>query len=302
MIKRLLFAFIGLSLSSAGFAQQGVPNGGFNSWTGIKPNNWVTINDIVFMGNDTSAFKDVTSFVEGTSSLRLETVKLSSNPFAPYGIPDTVGLAFTGAINFTGPALITGFPYSARPAELLFAQKYTPNGMDTAWATVVLQKWNSTTMMRDTVATGLWWTVNTTTSFSYQSVPLFYNPLMLNAYPDTAVVLFSSSSYTAPKVGSKLWVDNAVFNGWTGVDEASSSEMVNVYPNPANEVVTFSVAAAGAAYVEIYDVAGRKLAETAVWNRRAELSARTYPAGAYLYAIVTDKREVISRGKFSISH
>jgi hypothetical protein len=302
MIKKLLFAFIGLSLSTSGIAQQGVPNGGFNSWTGIRPNSWVTVNDIVFMGNDTSAYKDVTSYVEGTASIRMKTVKLNTNPFAAYGIPDTVGLAFTGAINFAGPSLTTGFAYTGRPAELVFAHKYAPVGMDTAWATVILQKWNSSSMMHDTIATGLWWTTNTTSTFTYQTIPLFYNPLMINSYPDTAIVLFSSSSYVAPQVGSTLWIDNVGWLGWTALGETSANEAAYAYPNPASDMVNFSAVAAGAAYIEIYDVTGKKITETAVWDRKAELPARHYPAGVYLYSVLDDKRGIIGRGKFSISH
>lgn len=302
MIKKLLFAFIGLSFSYAGFAQQGVPNGGFNSWSGIKPNNWVTVNETTFMGNDTSAFKDMTSYVEGTASLRLETIKLNTNPFAAYGIPDTVGLAFTGAINFVGPSLTTGFAYSARPAELIFAHKYAPVGSDTAWATVMLTKWNSTTMSADTVATGLWLTFTATNTFTHQALPLIYNPAMSSAYPDTAIILFSSSSYVAPQVGSTLWIDNVVWNDWTGIEEVSESKVVNVYPNPSNETVNFSATADDAAYVEVYDIAGRRLTELSIRNRRAELGAQDYVPGTYLYAILNHKREIIERGKFSISH
>lgn len=302
MIKKLLLAFVSLSLASAGFAQQGVPNGGFNSWSGIKPNNWVTVNDIVFMGNDTSAFKDVTSFVEGTASLRLETVKLSTNPFAAYGIPDTVGIAFTGAINFVGPSLTTGFAYSARPAELVFAHKYSPVSGDTAWATVMLTKWNNSTMSADTIATGLWLTFNTTTTFTHQTVPLIYNAAMGNAYPDTAVILFSSSSYVAPQIGSTLWIDNVVWNGWTGIEDASGNETAYAYPNPSNELVNFSVAAGEAEYIEVYDLAGRKMTEVAISNHKAQLPAQAYAAGTYMYVVVNSKREVISRGKFNISH
>jgi hypothetical protein len=303
MTRKLLFTFfICLSLISASIAQ--IPNNGFNSWTNYNPNNWVTANVTMFMGNDTSAFP-ITSgpdLKEGSTTLKLTTIKLATNPFAP-NLPDTVGVLFTGSINFFSGSLITGFPYTGRPNDMSFLCKYNPVGTDTAWASVMLQKWNNMTNMRDTIAIGTWGVYgNMASSWSAQTVPLVYNPTLSSVFPDTAVIVFSSSSYFRPKIGSALYLDAVGFNGWNGIDEISKADGAYVYPNPAENEVTFAVAMEEAAYVQVFDITGRKTDMAVVKNRKANIAVTSYTAGIYLYNILDEKGTVLTHGKLSITH
>jgi hypothetical protein len=296
MIRKLLFALL-LSLPLASFAQ--IPNYGFNSWTNQNPNSWATANLIMSFGNPQSAFRDTIIVKEGVASIRIETVKLVNNIFAP-DLPDTVGIAFTGNITFSG--LAPGFPYAARPSELAFAYQYAPSSGDTAWASVVLQKWNTSTNMRDTVATGFWFTTGTTSSWTMPTIPLVYNATNPTAYPDTAIILFSSSSYFSPKIGSKLWVDDLAWYGWSGIDAMGiPGEGVTPYPNPASDAISFSVVMPGAATISIFDVTGRMLDAAAITGRTASISTASYAAGVYTYSVLDSNGNVISRGKFNIA-
>lgn len=301
MTKKILsLIFVVLALFSSAFAQQGVPNGYFNTWTNYNPDNWITVNVTFILGNDTSAWKETSgpNHKEGAATMRLETIKLNNNPFAP-DLPDTVGVAFTGAINLFTGQLTTGFPYAARPSDLVFYYKNDVMPGDTTWATIMLQKWNSMTMTRDTIASGLWWTITDQPNWTLQSVPLYYNTAFTNAYPDTAVILFSSSSYYTPQVGSKIWLDAVAFSGWTGVDEMNQPAGVRVFPNPATTEVSFNVDISGAATIEVFDLAGRKVDAVQIWKHRAALPVEGYKPGIYLYSILDGSGQVMERGKFS---
>jgi hypothetical protein len=305
MKRKLLFTLsICLALFSTVNAQQTIPNGGFDTWTNYNPNSWVTTNvTMSILGNDTSAFK-ITSGPDhksGAATMKLTTIKLNNNPFAPQ-LPDTVGVLFTGVINFVTGTLTTGFGYTGRPSDLSFYYRYVPMPNDTAFATIILQKWNAATSSRDTIATGVWATTVNTPNWTLQSVPLYYNPLFINAYPDTAAVLFSSSSYIAPKIGSALFLDDVAFMGWTGVDEMTQPEGVRVFPNPASSEVNFAVDMEGAATIEIFDVTGRKVDVARMTGHRAIVPVSFYKPGIYHYTVLDETGKALAHGKLSAMH
>lgn len=306
MKRKLLLLFGASLLASVSFAQE-IPNAGFNSWSNNNPNNWVTANAVSFMGNPQSAFMETAAphLKEGAATLRLTSVRLSANPFAQYGIPDTIGIAFTGVVNFLGPSLITGYPYTARPSALNFYQKYTPTGTDTASATVLLQRWNSSTMSRDTIATGLWQTYTASNEYSLETVTLTYNPDFANTtiYPDTAIILFSSTSLFKPKEGSSFYIDALSWTGWNGVDEMGiKGEGVQVYPNPSSAAVTFDVTVSNAASLEVFDASGRLVDAAEIRKMSASLSTSGYSPGIYFFNVLDNSRNVVDRGRFSVAH
>jgi hypothetical protein len=304
MRKKLLSLLsMGLALFSTAFAQQGVPNGYFNTWTNYNPNGWLTANVTFLLGNDTSAFMETSgpNHKEGAASMRLESIKLNSNPFAPT-LPDTVGVAFTGAINMFTGQVTTGFPYAARPSDLVFYYKNDVMPGDTTWATVMLTKWNPLAMAHDTIAGASWFTTADQPNWTLQTLPLFYNTAFTNAYPDSAVVLFSASSYFQPQVGSIIWLDAVNFSGWTGVDEMSQPAGVRAFPNPAVNEVNFNVDIDGAATIEVFDLAGRKVDAVQIMKHHAVLPVHGYTSGIYLYSILNEAGQVLERGKISTTH
>lgn len=303
MTRKLLFTLSAVTaLFSASVAQQGVPNGGFNSWTNYNPNSWVTANVTFVLGNDTSAYK-ITSgpdLKEGAATMKLTTIKLNTNPFAPQ-LPDTVGIAFTGSINWVTGQVITGFAYAARPSDLSFYYKSDIMPGDTAWSTVMLTKWNGTG--RDTIASALWATTSDQSTWTLQTVPLYYNPNMpATAYPDTAAILFSSSSYFDPKIGSTLWLDDVAFSGWSGVNEMTQPDGIRVFPNPASSEVNFAVDMEGAATIEVFDMTGRKADAVAIRGHRAVIPVTGYKPGIYMYTVLDSSGKVLGRGKLSAAH
>ena len=82
--------------------------------------------------------------------------------------------------------------------------------------------------------------------------------------------------------------------------EENAISSVNVYPNPAKDVVNFQVALNGvnAADVVVTDLAGRVVA-TGVINSGAEfnLNVADYASGTYLYSVVAG--ESVMTGKFN---
>jgi predicted nicotinamide N-methyase len=69
------------------------------------------------------------------------------------------------------------------------------------------------------------------------------------------------------------------------VDETNSSNL-NVYPNPASDVLTIASSNDGATRVTITDMAGRTVQATTLNSaRRTQLDVSMLPAGTYVVTI-----------------
>jgi Secretion system C-terminal sorting domain len=87
----------------------------------------------------------------------------------------------------------------------------------------------------------------------------------------------------------------------TGINEYTNAEEVNVYPNPAENEITFAVDVAKAMAIQVYDVAGRMIHSYSVSADKAAINVSDFTNGAYLYSILGKEGIVINRGKFTVA-
>lgn len=296
---KLFFTYIFIFFCLFSFSQ---PNGGFEDWEaeygGDSPIGWQTLNFLSLMGNPHSSFKvgGLDKF-SGNYSLKIKSVHIDANPL-PTVFDDTMGGVFTGEINISPAYYKYGFPYSGRPEFLDFWYKYFPVGNDFGAAIVILTKWNG--VKRDTIA-------ETDTA-------IYYNPtyqkfqLKLNynsdEIPDTAVILLGSSKYNDfARVGSVLFVDEVVFNGWVGVDELvkNKKEQIRVFPNPAKNKINILVKTKiNDATFQIINSRGTIIDSQKLDLLNTEINTEIYPSGVYFYRILDENKNVIDKGKFTI--
>jgi hypothetical protein len=308
-MKKLVLAVSAMIAFSSGMFAQ-APDLMFESWgpaappfaTIQDPTGWATLNALNLVGTDTSVFKATTAPSQGLISAKIVTVKVVGasipNPYTSGNI-DTAGIMVMGKINISPPGLKYGKPLSGRPAMLNFTSKYTPMSGDSAFVLVYLTRFNGTT--RDTIADGKYATGATTATYAAQSITINYKPGFSTAWADTALVFASSSVYNHPgaKVGSTFYVDAMSWSGYTGINEMSAGTQISVYPNPASDVVNFSSSSPASA-VELMDITGRKIAEYGMKNNNVSVTTSAFAPGTYLYTIISDKKEVIGRGKFEV--
>ena len=269
-MKQIILSTVSCVLVIYASIAQTIPNAGFETWTKPfftydDPTGWGTSNALTIIASPTpaSVFKatagaDVHS---GSAACNIKTVAIAAgqNPL-PGQLKDTLGLAFTGSLSFAAPYLNFGFPYTQRPDSLTFYAKYTPggNGVDTAAAIVWLQNRNGASV--DTIGLGFLQMLSSAV-YSLKQVEIIYNPSFVGVNPDTAVIVLGSSGINQPQVNSSLFVDDMSFVfGPAGIEEpASNAATVSVYPNPANDVVTFKTVSSEAAAITVYDVSGKKI-------------------------------------------
>lgn len=311
-MKKILLSSVAVAaLAVSANAQAFIPNAGFESWGSTagedqQPTGWISYNIFTFSLFETSGPNPTSVTQAGTPdnyqgnySARIETVSLVSNPSAA-DIPNEAGVLYTGSVSFSAPYMFPGYGSQQRPATMEYYAKYTPSGVDSAFAIVSVTHWNGSS--RDTIATGIDLMPGAIAAYQQRSLTLMYNATFQNTIPDTISIAFSASSPFAPQVGSVLWVDAVAFNGYVGMNETTVNNGVSVYPNPSATMTQFDVTADNAQQVVVYDLAGREVRRSDFTGKVARVNSAELANGAYTYSIISTTDEVLARGQFSVAH
>ena len=139
--------------------------------------------------------------------------------------------------------------------------------------------------------------IGATSSFVQVTVPVVYpDPSLI---VDTVRITFASSSDTA-SVGSTLWVDDVTAVGVAqpiSVNNVNANNHINVYPNPATDVLY--VSGSKNVLCNLVSVNGATVATSQI-NGNGSVDLKTLPSGLYFYSL-TENGNVIQRGKVTIN-
>ena len=303
-MKKTLLSVLISGTSFCLFAQ---PTMDFETWTGNDPQGWISGNAIMLLGNPQSVFKETiaANVHGGTASMKIVTVTLTNNP-DPTAIPDPMGAAFPGKVNLAPLSMKDGYDYFSRPATCSFWYKYAPTGGDSSSCFIMLSKWNGTS--RDTLGVG-GLVMMSAASFTQGTVNMIYDPVFSNTLPDSMRIYFTATCYTTltcGTAGSTLWVDDVTFAGWNGINEHQNAQGVALFPNPAADHVTVTVAGLEEeSYVVVaYDATGRSVASASLslfnGRRSGILNTSALSSGLYSYSILDKNGKAVRAGKFSV--
>jgi hypothetical protein len=88
-----------------------------------------------------------------------------------------------------------------------------------------------------------------------------------------------------------------------GMDELDqAAQTLSVYPNPASDVVNFSIDYNKAASVKMMDITGRVIETVNFDMNNASVDVRNYNAGIYMYQVLDKEGKVIKAGKVSVNN
>ncbi len=279
---------------------------GFETWEAISgttaenPKGWASFNVVLAypLGMQQTVFKETTAPYAGNAAAKIVTQPVPA--LAQVQGYDTVGLLIIGSVDVTKAKINYGAPYTNRPEFVNFATKYQPNTSDTGFVQVQITRFNTTTNISETIATGTWNTSATTTTWTPTALKLTYDPALKNAAPDSIRIFVSSSSLFKPKVGSTLFIDDVGFSGYVSTNDINGvTNNVSVYPSPAKENVTISISV-NATAVQVSDVTGRNIGVFPMTNNKATIETANYSAGIYLYNVIGAQNNVLGRGKFEV--
>jgi hypothetical protein len=198
-----------------------------------------------------------------------------------------------------------------RPASLKGFYKYEENFIlnetdvlvrDTALVSVYLTKFNSDTQSNDTVGIGrlnLGDSVSTYTEFTVDieyiqpempdSITVFLDPSLCRRYPDQQYVVLDDDG-----IASFFTVDNLSLVGEStaGIKEIASTNTLNIFPNPAQDIIHFQTIDGE---VAIFDLTGKQVAKIESGSI-GSIDVSKLNKGTYLLRI-TDKEQIL-QGRF----
>jgi hypothetical protein len=285
------YSILFLSLFTTCVAMAQIPNASFETWTAHTgydtPDSWGNTNSLTTLASTYTCEKGTGGATGGGSYY----LKLTSKTVLTAVIP---GVAVTGTISLTGTTygVSGGFACTTRPQNLTGSWQYQASGADHAQIIVLLSKWNTALSRKDTVSfttyavPGL---PTTQTTWATFTIPLTYKD---GKYPDTAMILASSSA-TTPVAGSYIYLDNLAFSGSvaSGVAAVAEHTPTTIYPNPAKENVTVDYYCSVSGNVNIYltDIAGHLIKNITVpvasGNNNISLDLAGQTKGIYLITL-----------------
>jgi hypothetical protein len=258
-MKKTIISIAAVAFTSASLFAQ-IPNNSFEIWTSMgsysNPDGWDQLNSMTTgMGVYTCTKGTGTGTPAGVAYLKLVSKTVTGMGVMP-------GVAVSGVIDAAAMKPKSGFPYTGQPQKLTGSWQYMAGSTsDAGFIAVLLTKWNSTSMKRDTIAKANQVLSGMAMSWATFNINLTY---MNSAMPDSAIIVLSASG-TTPVANSYLYVDNLSFAGSVAgintIDTYVSN--INAYPNPTSDNITIELNAQKASTIklQLVDVTGKLIKE-----------------------------------------
>ncbi len=285
MKKNLLLVLL-IAISFGIKAQtDSIPNGGFENWQNSgsydDPISWYTLNFLVDVGFDTTAFRTTDAHTG------MYAVKLVSQTSSFQDIP---GLLTSGPMVSSMGAVDLNklkYKFTSRPQKIKFWYKSFPVAGDTCSMFMALLRWNQAFQRNDTIAFAGLRSSQTVSSYTLAELTFNYR---LPMPPDSAAILFSSSSNGfAPKPGSTFFIDDlSLVYDFTGINPLSETLHPDIYPNPANDEIFITLDKHYT--LTLYDHIGKKVFEAPVQTSHYKLNVSELKSGSYYLGIQADDK------------
>jgi len=313
-MKKLFTLFAILLLAQVGMSQSTLPNGDFESWTLSPYGPWyepgggffstLNILDTIATPPGVTAYPCDTAF-SGSKSVRLITREIAVMFIKIPGVIGTLQINW----NTFNATLGTPFTWTTKPERFQGHYMSFPLNGDSTGAIVLLSKWNTSTMKRDTIAyTKLVFhgTVVEWTEFN-EEINYWDNTTM----PDSiTLLLLSCAGFNAVnmmgsvgQVGSQALFDNVTLTNISGVDMLMMPDVnVTLAPNPASEKMTITLSEQiKNGVLEVYNTQGKRITQFNLNGLSETLNVSSLKSGMYYYR-VTDGSKSLNTGSFIITN
>ena len=116
---------------------------------------------------------------------------------------------------------------------------------------------------------------------------------------DTGVPLVTGTMDSLGAVKSVVWLASPLAT--LGVNEMAAASNINVFPNPAQNVISFNIDPSKASLILVYDITGRLINSSPVTADKVILNTSSFANGMYTYALIGNDKGILNRGKFSVA-
>ncbi|MCB2221623.1 MAG: T9SS type A sorting domain-containing protein [Bacteroidetes bacterium] len=265
-----LAAFLLVIFAIHSYAQDIIPNGGFENWAGFNvPAQWQTTNQFMPPGIFTIQKSD--SAFEGNFAMEMETIDLDGM-LVP-GVA-TLGILEIGSTH-------GGIPFTARPLSLSGYVKHPSQG-DEVMLYIEFLKNGST------IGSGFWSTTDSIGSYSLFQAPITF---FSSEDPDTMNITILTDPFGP---GSKLYIDGLKLNyPLTEISSKKENENLRIYPNPATNHITVSLEHAAVHSIRIIDMKEVEIKNIKVnEHEKMKINVENLPHGLYFLIIETDQTAI----------
>lgn len=297
-MKKFLIAFlllVGLSTNA-----QTLSNPNFESWgTGsatysadILPTNWWPFS--------CNTVTQTTDAYQGTYAAKIQ------GWFA-------CGISPGVLVNGQEPAVFcdfmdSGTPFTSKPSAISGYYKYTDVASgDSAEVTVILKRYNTFTLKRDTIAYS---TKTLGPSAGYSLFTVNITDLMPGVSPDSIIIMFNSSKYymfdTVTLGLPALYIDriNLPETPMSITENSNPLASSVIFPNPFTESATLVIDAElsqiYSTNLSIFDINGKKVMDLGrITGNKVQIQEKNLSKGSYFYQ-VTGNNQLITQGKFTV--
>lgn len=288
MIKNLLSASL-ICIASFGFAQSGLTNLSFETYTnipviGTSPVGFIStgVSSVTTGAQHLNAYARITSNAQPASSLGNGAMMLGS------------------VFGFT--TMNMGAPYSIQPNAFVGWYKANIMTNDTAFIVFDLKKLH-VSVITPTVVKGLAITTSTT-AWTQFSINITYS----GGTPDSAFIMcaanknWAGNNHPVGTAGTVLDVDNFYFVNLANVQSFEDQTiLLGAYPNPASENFNIISKSANAVKVEVYDLSGRLIENRSFTNDAVSINVNNYTAGLYVYKVLDTDNRTLKTAKFTVT-
>lgn len=314
MKKIITLAVLVLCIFAYGYGQQNIYGGDFEHWKYITQHNYYEPDSSIF---STLNILDTIPTPSGVTAYPCDTVHSGNHStrlvtgyisLVTAVIPGVIG---TIKLNWDAKKAILGIPYpygTATPTRFSGWYKSYPLHGDSSAAVLLLSKWNSGTLKRDTLAynrLAFHGTVNSWTAFD---IPVTYRDH--STIPDTlTILLLSCAGFNATymlgsvgQVGSMAMFDDVNLTDVSGFPLLlMPSVKVKLSPNPASQTLKIELGSRlGNGYFEVYDAQAKFIRQHIINGNSGQISVSDLSMGTYYYKL-TENNKLLNSGTFIVA-
>ncbi len=289
MKKIYLITVLTLLISSLSNSQS-IPNNGFETWTNTSgyniPASWGTMNPYTTSTSIYTCTKGTPGITGSTAAY----IKLVSKSVTGMGI--VPGMAVSGVLN-SDKTYDSGFSFNYRPTSLNGSWQYMGNGSDIGFVKILMTRINPTTLLTETIGSGIYNLSGMVMSWTTFSIPITYTTADT---PDHCQIVLSSSGST-PVANSYLYVDNLNFTMPLKVNEFNTNN-VEIYPNPSKGIISIDYSKVNdkVQNIEVIDMIGNKVInDLPNENQLSKLNIDFLSNGIYLLKIKTENGDITKK-------
>lgn len=298
MKKSLLFGLLSFVIAVSLMGQAQMPNGDLEIWENMglgfeDPEFWQTPNESTLITTIFTVTKS-TDAAMGMYSAKLES-KLLAGEFVSPGVI-TLGHFIVDYINNTA-YLTGGIPFTDRPLALNGSYKNFPAANDSTLITVIFTKYFPTKGKSDTIGFGIMFGTETVDTWTNFHIPITF---FVELEPDTMNLHVVSSNMLNPNKDSYMFVDALAFEYEAGIGDIENTVSAKIYPNPANDKISFTFEKEVKAELKIFNNEGQTVLNTTIAGTEQQIDVSKLSVGTYFYGLF-EKNKKISSGQFVIS-